>query len=92
MWHLTMEEKNSSAPSDTFKITGEPQELTPLELAILDLEEQRFRYQGSKEKAILKLGLRPIQYYQYLNRLIDDPRTEEAKPALVKRLKGQRGR
>ena len=91
MWHLTMKEKTGSASSEKFEITEEPQELTVLELAILDLEEQRFRYQGSKEKAILKLGLRPIQYYQYLNRLIDDPRVEEAKPALVKRLKGQRG-
>lgn len=91
MWHLTMEEKTGSASSGKFEITGEPQELTKLELAILDLEEKRFRYQGSKEKAILELGLRPIQYYQYLNRLIDDPRAEEAKPALVKRLKEQRG-
>lgn len=91
MWHLTMEEKTGSSTSENTKNTEEPQELTALELGILELEERKFRYQGSKEKSILKLGLRPIQHYQYLNRLIDDSRAEKAKPALIKRLKEQRG-
>lgn len=91
MWHLTMEEKTGSSTSENTKNTEKPQELTALELAILELEERKFRYQGSKEKAIREMGLRPIQYYQRVNNLVDDPRAEKAKPALVKRLKEQRG-
>ena len=90
MWHLTSEEKPDIVTPEDPEVVETPQELTPLELAILELEERKFRYQGTKEKAILKLGLRPIQYYQCVNNLADDPRAEEVKPALEKRLKERR--
>lgn len=90
MWHITSEEKPDIVTPEDPEVVETPQELTPLELAILELEERKFRYQGTKEKAILKLGLRPIQYYQCVNNLADDPRAEEVKPALVKRLKERR--
>ena len=90
MWHLTSEEKPDIVTPEDPEVVETPQELTPLELAILELEERKFRYQGTKEKAILKLGLSPIQYYQCVNNLADDPRAEEVKPALVKRLKERR--
>lgn len=91
MWHITSEEKSDVITPELPEVTEQPQELTKLELAILELEERKFRYQGTKEKAILKLGLRPIQYYQCVNNLVDDPRAEKVKPALVKRLKERRG-
>ena len=91
MWHLTSEEKSDVITPELPEVTGQPQELTKLEFAILELEERKFRYQGTKEKAILKLGLRPVQYYQCVNNLVDDPRAEKVKPALVKRLKERRG-
>lgn len=91
MWHLTSEEKPEVVTQEDPAGVEQPQELTRLELAILELEERKFRYQGTKEKAILKLGLRPVQYYQCVNNLADDPRTEKVKPALVKRLKERRG-
>ena len=91
MWHITSEEKPEVVTPEDPEVVEKPQELTRLELAILELEECKFRYQGTKEKAILELGLRPIQYYQCVNNLADDPRAEEVKPALVKRIKERRG-
>lgn len=91
MWHLTAEDKVSVVKQEDTDVPKHPKELSPLELKILELEEKKFRYQGSKEKAIRTLGLHPIRYYQCVNNLVDDPRAEKVKPALVKRLKQQRG-
>ncbi|WP_237207592.1 DUF3263 domain-containing protein [Rothia nasimurium] len=72
--------------------TTEPAEgLSELEVAILNLEKKRFKYQGSKEQAITRtLGLTPVAYYQQLNALIDNPRAIAAEPALTRRLRLKR--
>lgn len=67
-----------------------PPELTDREAAILALEKKRFKYQGSKEQAISRLGLSPVAYYQQLNALIDNPRAIAAEPALTARLRQAR--
>lgn len=55
--------------------------------AILDFEGERWRYAGNKERVIQdRFGLSPTQYYQRLNRLLDEPEALEQQPALVKRL------
>lgn len=55
--------------------------------AILEFEGQRWRYAGNKERMIQqRFGLSPTQYYQRLNRLLDEPEALEHQPALVKRL------
>lgn len=65
--------------------------LTELELGILALEKKRFKYQGSKEQAMVRtLGLSPVAYYQQLNALIDNPRAIAAEPALTRRLRLKR--
>lgn len=72
--------------------TTEPSEgLSELEVAILNLEKKRFKYQGSKEQAITRtLGLTPVAYYQQLNALIDNPKAAAAEPALTHRLRLKR--
>lgn len=65
--------------------------LTQLELDVLSIEKKRWRYQGSKEQAILKqLGFNATRYYQILNALIDDPRALKADPHLIKSLQAKR--
>lgn len=55
--------------------------------AILDLEKQRFKYQGAKERAIrTQLRMPVTEYYQRLNALLDSPASWAAEPALVRRL------
>lgn len=73
-------------------------ELTALDLAILDLEEERFKYRGIKEHRIRALMARhapaapdPVtNYYQRLRVLIDNPETHQARPALAARLRAAR--
>lgn len=65
--------------------------LTELERGVLAIEKKRWRYQGSKEQAIVKtLGINATRYYQILNALLDDERVLAAEPLLVKRLAAQR--
>lgn len=64
--------------------------LTARERAIIDIEKRRWKYQGSKEKAIGRLGLTPVAYYQKLNVMIDDPRIIAAEPLLTGRLRAHR--
>ena len=47
MWHLTSDEKSDVITPELPEVTEQPQELTRLELAILELEERKFRYQGT---------------------------------------------
>lgn len=73
-------------------------EHTDLDQAILDLEEERFKYQGIKEHRIRALMARhaptapsPItNYYQHLRVLIDHPTTTATRPALAARLTAAR--
>lgn len=64
--------------------------LTPVERRILDVERRRFKYQGSKEKAIMAAGFTPIAYYQRLNVMLDDERVRAAAPQLVSALRARR--
>ncbi len=66
--------------------------LTPQEEAILDLEHLWWRHAGSKEIAILRLGMSTTTYYAKLNKLIDRQDALEAHPTLVKRLRRLRER
>lgn len=60
-------------------------DLEPLERAILDLEKQRFKYQGAKERAIrLQLRMPVTEYYQRLNALLDTRAAWAAEPVLVR--------
>lgn len=61
-------------------------ELTPTDLAILDLERSWFRYPGRKEQAIRDLGMTPTDYYVRLSRLLDTPAALTHDPLLVRRL------
>lgn len=66
--------------------------LTDEELAMLDFEEQWWRYPGAKEAAIAgRFELTPTRYYQRLNQLIDRPEALAARPLLVRRLLRLRG-
>lgn len=68
-----------------------PTGLTELERGVLAIEKKKWRYQGSKEQAIVKnLGINATRYYQILNALIDDERALAAEPLLIKRLEAQR--
>lgn len=86
--------ENKEASEET-EATTEPEEtedsLTQLEVDVLSIEKKRWRYQGSKEQAILKqLGINATRYYQILNALIDDPRALKADPHLIKSLQAKR--
>lgn len=62
-------------------------ELTAMEKTILNIEKRRFKYPGAKEWHILSVtGMKPIQYYQALNKLLETERAARAEPAIVKRL------
>ena len=62
--------------------------LTDLEVRILDLERQWWKYAGIKDSAIRELfNLSAKQYYELLNNLIDRPDALAASPLLIKRLR-----
>ncbi|GAA4877236.1 MULTISPECIES: DUF3263 domain-containing protein [Saccharopolyspora] len=55
--------------------------------AILDFAREHWQHAGNKERALQeRFGLSSIQYYQRLNRLLDEPEALAQQPALVKRL------
>lgn len=65
--------------------------LSVTDKAILDLEAERYKYQGAREAAIRStLGLSAVHYYQRLNHLIDTEAAVAYKPMLVKSLQGRR--
>jgi hypothetical protein len=60
---------------------------------ILAFERGWWRFPGAKEREILEVfGIPVTRYYQLLNELIDRPEAAEFDPALVARLRRQRGR
>lgn len=71
-------------------------QLSEQQREILAFEKKFFKYAGVKERAIAtELGLTPIQYYQQVNALLNNPAAYAAEPALIARLRGlreQRGR
>jgi hypothetical protein len=67
--------------------------LSDLEISVLAFERSWWRQPGAKEREILEvLGLPATRYYQLLNELIDRPEAAAFDPALVARLRRQRGR
>jgi Protein of unknown function (DUF3263) len=66
----------------------DPGALAARDLEILAFERRWWRHAGAKEEAIRReLGLRPADYYQALNRLLDDPAALDADPALIDQLR-----
>ena len=67
--------------------------LSELEMRILAFERSWWRFPGAKEREILEVLDMPVtRYYQLLNELIDRPEAAQFDPALVARLRRQRGR
>ena len=61
--------------------------LTDTERALLDFEDNRWKYPGAKEQAIReRFDVSPTRYYQQMNALIDRADALEYAPMLVKRL------
>lgn len=68
-------------------------ELTSTDLAMLAMENQRWKYPGAKDTAILeRFGVSATRYYQLLDSLIDKPAALAADPLLVNRLRRLRQR
>lgn len=83
-----MNEPNTSSADTT--ATQEPG-LSEQEKKILNVEKKRWKYPAAKEGYVLMhLNLKPIAYYQALNKMLDDPRVYAAEPALVSRLRAAR--
>ena len=73
----------AAAPADSPRAD----ELTAVELEILEFERQWWRLAGAKEQAIRdRFGLSSTRYHQQLNALLDSPAALRADPMLVKRL------
>ncbi|HTP15938.1 MAG TPA: DUF3263 domain-containing protein [Streptosporangiaceae bacterium] len=67
--------------------------LADLEVRILAFERSWWRFPGAKEREILEVfDMSVTRYYQLLNELIDRPEAAQFDPALVARLRRQRGR
>lgn len=63
-------------------------ELTDLELQVLDFESRWWKYAGAKESAVRDtFGWSSTRYYQHLNALIDRPAALAQDPLLVRRLR-----
>lgn len=70
-----------------------PEQKSLSEEQLLEFEKNAPLSVGPKENAIFaELGLSPIQYYQRLNRAIDNPRLQEQYPDLCARLRRIRER
>ncbi len=68
-----------------------PPGLSERDVAVLDLEARQWPSPGVKERAIReRLGISPIQYYQQLNALLDDPRALSHAPTTINRLRHTR--
>ena len=67
--------------------------LSERDMRILAFERRGWRSPGVKEQAIAEvLDIPATRYYQLLNELIDRPEALAFDPALVMRLRRQRGR
>ncbi|QRY48095.1 DUF3263 domain-containing protein [Mycolicibacterium boenickei] len=62
--------------------------LTAQDRAVLDLEREWWATPGGKETAIIdRVGIRPVRYYQRLNRLIETESALAYAPVTVNRLR-----
>ncbi|MGG7653540.1 DUF3263 domain-containing protein [Kocuria rosea] len=74
----------------------DPAVLAEVDLEILALEKEVFKYQGAKDQRAAEViggrygGVTPTRYYQRLNQLIDHPEANRLEPALCDRLRTQR--
>jgi hypothetical protein len=65
--------------------------LSDLELKILAIEAQTWKLRGAKEQAIRdQLGLRWVEYYHRLSKIIETEAAEAHDPILVHRLRNLR--
>lgn len=101
-------EPEQDVPESKDASAEEAPELSDLEREVLDLEAQRWKYRGAKEKAIRALmerhgfmmtregdrvyGSPVIPYYLRLNALIDNPAAIAYKPILLEQLRKNRHR
>jgi uncharacterized protein DUF3263 len=68
-----------------------PPPLDELSLKILEIESRTWKLRGSKEQAIRdELGLRWVEYYYRLAKLIETEAAEAHSPILVHRLRNLR--
>ena len=68
-----------------------PEPISAVERAMLDFENQYWRYTGAKERAIREsFGISATQYYLRLAELIERPEAMAARPIVVKKLLAQR--
>lgn len=76
--------------------TLNPTTLAEVDLEILALEKQVFKYAAVKDREAAEIiggrygGVPPTRYYQRLNQLLDHPAALAAEPALIARLRAQR--
>jgi hypothetical protein len=62
--------------------------LSEQDLKILDIEARTWKLRGSKEQAVRdELGLRWVEYYYRLSKLIETEAAEAHNPVLVHRLR-----
>lgn len=67
--------------------------LSPTDRAMLTLATTYFRHPGTRERAIRdRFGLTSVQFWQAVNRLVDDPVAAVEAPMQVLRLRRQRDR
>lgn len=67
------------------------QQLTRLQMEILEFERATWRYAGRRDAAILaRFGHSPIRHAQIVNHLIDQPAAAAYDPQLVRRLRNLR--
>lgn len=70
-----------------------PPRLSDADERLLALEEQTFRFVGTKERRIREeLGMSSLAYHVRLDALLDEPAALAAHPALVNRLRARRAR
>jgi hypothetical protein len=70
-----------------------PPQLGDRDRAVLGFERQWWKYAGTKDSAVREaFDLSAAEYYQVLNRLIDEPAALTHDPLLVRRLRRQRAR
>lgn len=67
--------------------------LDPADRKLLDFADRRWRNPGAHNDAVAReLGLSPTRFFQWLNRLLDEPAALAYAPATVHRLRRISGR
>lgn len=62
-------------------------DLTDDERTLLSIEKSFWQYAGIKEQVVReRLGISMVTFYQRLNAMLSDPRTEAAEPVIIHRL------